>query len=353
MMVSPSYLLSQGVPVKKIIQKPGQLVVSFPRAYHSGFSHGWNCAEAVNFALMDWLPIGHKAVTSYRNGCSGRSPNFSHDQLLWDLCQDALVSADKAAPRPHKSSVDVPADDRLILYREFHALVERELAQREPVRNAGFLEFQVQKAWDGEPFQCIACKNMHYLSFCVCPCRKEVAGTLCLEHFLEATCPCKNSSKVLCIQVPDVDLLRARDALRSITNGACEHMALPVSEVAANSHIKQEYSVMHREHVVQPAELPRCQGTSRDGETTGHQNSVGTSTRVLNSMDRSGSSAAQVGNSRCREEQNIAREGNGAKVDQNLASSPERRKRLKELQSPKGGQPIVSTSPAEKKLRSS
>lgn len=83
MMVSPSYLLSQGVSVNKLIQNPGDLVVSFPHAYHSGFSHGWNCAEAVNFALMDWLPIGRKAMIAYQNIGSGRSPTFPHDKLLW------------------------------------------------------------------------------------------------------------------------------------------------------------------------------------------------------------------------------------------------------------------------------
>lgn len=36
----PSILLEHDVPVYKAVQKPGEFVVTFPRAYHAGFSHG-------------------------------------------------------------------------------------------------------------------------------------------------------------------------------------------------------------------------------------------------------------------------------------------------------------------------
>lgn len=36
----PNILSQHGVPVYKAVQKPGEFVVTFPRAYHAGFSHG-------------------------------------------------------------------------------------------------------------------------------------------------------------------------------------------------------------------------------------------------------------------------------------------------------------------------
>ena len=39
-----------------------EFIVSKASAYHCGFNFGFNIAEAVNFALKDWLTIGNKAV---------------------------------------------------------------------------------------------------------------------------------------------------------------------------------------------------------------------------------------------------------------------------------------------------
>jgi hypothetical protein len=50
-MISPAKLTEGGVKVVRALQNPGEFVVTFPQAYHGGFSHGFNCSEAVNFAL--------------------------------------------------------------------------------------------------------------------------------------------------------------------------------------------------------------------------------------------------------------------------------------------------------------
>lgn len=52
-MFSPRLLQSGGVPVYKILQHPGEFIVTFPRAFHGGFSLGPNCGEAVNFATHE------------------------------------------------------------------------------------------------------------------------------------------------------------------------------------------------------------------------------------------------------------------------------------------------------------
>ncbi len=63
-----------GVRVVHTVQNAGEYVVTFPKAYHCGFSHGWNCSEAVNFATLDWLPFGLEAVRRYAQVTSRPPP---------------------------------------------------------------------------------------------------------------------------------------------------------------------------------------------------------------------------------------------------------------------------------------
>ncbi|GJM87193.1 hypothetical protein PR202_ga03123 [Eleusine coracana subsp. coracana] len=85
---SPSLLKSEGVPVYRCVQHEGEFVLTFPRAYHAGFNCGFNCAEAVNVAPIDWLPIGQGAVELYRE--QGRKITISHDKLLLGAAREAI-----------------------------------------------------------------------------------------------------------------------------------------------------------------------------------------------------------------------------------------------------------------------
>lgn len=82
----PNILLEHGAPVYKAVQKPGEFIITFPRAYHAGFSHGFNCGEAVNFAIGDWFPLG--AVASRRYSFLNRVPLLPHEELL---CKEAML----------------------------------------------------------------------------------------------------------------------------------------------------------------------------------------------------------------------------------------------------------------------
>jgi len=52
-MFSPRLLQTAEVPVYKLIQHPGEFVVTFPMSFHGGFSLGPNVGEAVNFATNE------------------------------------------------------------------------------------------------------------------------------------------------------------------------------------------------------------------------------------------------------------------------------------------------------------
>uniref|UniRef100_A0A164ZCB1 JmjC domain-containing protein n=1 Tax=Daucus carota subsp. sativus TaxID=79200 RepID=A0A164ZCB1_DAUCS len=86
--LSPSILKSEDVPVFRCVQNAGEFVLTFPRAYHAGFNCGFNCAEAVNVAPVDWLPHGQNAIELYRQ--QGRKTSISHDKLLLGAARDAV-----------------------------------------------------------------------------------------------------------------------------------------------------------------------------------------------------------------------------------------------------------------------
>ena len=86
--LSPSVLKSENVPVYRAIQNSGEFILTFPRAYHSGFNCGFNCAEAVNVAPVDWLSHGQSAVELYSEQC--RKTSISHDKLLLASAQKAV-----------------------------------------------------------------------------------------------------------------------------------------------------------------------------------------------------------------------------------------------------------------------
>lgn len=79
-MLPPFMCLCAGVKVFRAVQQPGEFVVTFPRAYHGGFSNGFNFGEAVNFATADWFPFGQQCNLRYAR--LGRPRILLHEALL-------------------------------------------------------------------------------------------------------------------------------------------------------------------------------------------------------------------------------------------------------------------------------
>ena len=48
-----------------MIQYPGEFVVTFNKTFHAGFNFGFNLAEAVNFATINWLNNFIEAKVKY------------------------------------------------------------------------------------------------------------------------------------------------------------------------------------------------------------------------------------------------------------------------------------------------
>eukprot|EP00045_Choanoeca_perplexa_P017323 m.249059 g.249059 ORF g.249059 m.249059 type:complete len:717 (-) comp17507_c0_seq1:4930-7080(-) len=84
--LSPELLVEDGVPVCTTVQQAREFIVTFPRAYHGGYSEGYNCCEAVNFAKPDWLRWGYKAMSDYRLQC--RPVSLDQVKLILEIASD-------------------------------------------------------------------------------------------------------------------------------------------------------------------------------------------------------------------------------------------------------------------------
>lgn len=71
-LIKPDTLEAAGIAVQKVVQHPGDFIINFPGAYHSGFNVGFNCAESTNFATASW--IQHGAVAQFCRCTPGQEP---------------------------------------------------------------------------------------------------------------------------------------------------------------------------------------------------------------------------------------------------------------------------------------
>lgn len=61
-LISPAILKQYSIPFNKITQEAGEFMITFPFGYHSGYNHGFNCAESTNFATERWIEYGKRCL---------------------------------------------------------------------------------------------------------------------------------------------------------------------------------------------------------------------------------------------------------------------------------------------------
>ncbi|KAI5284901.1 hypothetical protein KEM54_000976, partial [Ascosphaera aggregata] len=181
-LLPPDRLKKAGVDVYALDQRAGQFVITFPRAYHAGFNHGFNFNEAVNFAPTDWEPwgqVGAERLQEFR-----RQPCFSHDELLLTAAaKDTSIKTAKwlgpALKRLEKREVEARRGFRarqqeLLSQAQTGPEVKRELGTSLPerfvLRNSDLPE---------EEYQCCYCKVFSYLTQFKC---HKSGSILCLSH---------------------------------------------------------------------------------------------------------------------------------------------------------------------------
>ncbi|XP_015454900.1 lysine-specific demethylase 4D, partial [Pteropus alecto] len=78
-LISPTVLKENGIPFSRMTQEAGEFMVTFPYGYHAGFNHGFNCAEAINFATPRWIDYGKVASQC---SCGEARVSFSMDAFV-------------------------------------------------------------------------------------------------------------------------------------------------------------------------------------------------------------------------------------------------------------------------------
>ncbi|CAH2046139.1 unnamed protein product [Thlaspi arvense] len=168
---SPKILLDHDVPVYKAVQKPGEFVVTFPRAYHAGFSHGFNCGEAVNFAMGDWFPFG--AIASCRYAHLNRLPLLPHEELI---CKEAMLLNSSPKPENLDFTPTELSGQRSIKTAFVHLIRFLHLARWSLMKSRACTGL-VSNTYG--TIVCSICKRDCYLAFINCDCYSH---PFCLRH---------------------------------------------------------------------------------------------------------------------------------------------------------------------------
>ncbi|XP_028980169.2 lysine-specific demethylase 5B-B isoform X2 [Esox lucius] len=209
--MNPNTLMSYGVPIYRTNQCAGEFVITFPRAYHSGFNQGFNFAEAVNFCTVDWMPLGRQCVEHYR--LLHRYCVFSHDEMICKMASKA-------------DSLDVVLASAI--QKDMKDMIREERELRDKVHKMGVLRCE-QAEYDllqDDERQCAKCRTTCYLSAITCPCRP---GQLVCLHHIQDLCPCPVTNYTLNYRFTLDDLYPMMNAVKQRA-GAYDEWASQVTE---------------------------------------------------------------------------------------------------------------------------
>ncbi|WCJ38308.1 Lysine-specific demethylase JMJ703 [Euphorbia peplus] len=194
--LSSSNLKSEGIPVYRCIQYPGEFVLVLPGAYYSGFDSGFNCAEAVNVAPIEWLPHGQHVVELYSE--HRRKTSISHDKLLLGAAGEAVKAQWEISLLKNNTSDNLKWKDACgkdgILVKTLKSRVRLEAKRREYLCNSLQSQRMVQDFDAMTKRECHICYYDLHLSAVFCPCSPNKYS--CLIHSKQL-CSCCWSEKIL------------------------------------------------------------------------------------------------------------------------------------------------------------
>lgn len=235
--MNPNTLMTHQVPVYRTNQCAGEFVITFPRAYHSGFNQGFNFAEAVNFCTVDWLPLGRQCVEHYR--LLHRYCVFSHDEMICKMASKAAV-------------LDVVVASTV--QKDMAVMVEDERALRDAVRKLGVIDSERMdfELLPDDERQCIKCKTTCFMSAISCSCKP---GLLVCLHHVKELCSCPPYKYKLRYRYTLDDLHPMMNALK-LRAESYNEWALNVNE-ALEAKINKKKSLVSLKALIEESEMKK------------------------------------------------------------------------------------------------
>jgi JmjC domain, hydroxylase/C5HC2 zinc finger len=209
-MFSPRLLQMANVPVYRTLQYEGEFIITFPRAFHGGFSLGPNIGEAVNFATHDWIAYGTDANEHYRS--FARPAVFSHDRLTFTMAN-------------HLQDQKQYSTCKLLLH-ELERVVVEELRLRESLLQTGVRDvshlihlpknrldqLDERSANYDDKRLCHHCKHVCFFSAVACECSQSRVS--CLRHS-HSMCRCPPERRYFMIWSPNDELRETLGKVRA------------------------------------------------------------------------------------------------------------------------------------------
>eukprot|EP00038_Savillea_parva_P029409 m.70907 g.70907 ORF g.70907 m.70907 type:complete len:1020 (+) comp8674_c0_seq2:34-3093(+) len=145
-MISPKVLHEYGIPCYKTVHRAGEFMITFPRAFHAGFNHGFNCAESTNFASERWIDYGKTAIPCECKGDTVRInmdpfvKRFQPDQWVEPTTSSSESDSEPEAPKQRRPRAVLSPEEMARRQAEREARRAQRLVERESRREAARIE---------------------------------------------------------------------------------------------------------------------------------------------------------------------------------------------------------------------